>query len=131
MLNKRIVRVLLRLALAITASGSLKHQAANSPLAQHVFFRVQVAASVPASLNGRLLMFVKKGTGEKEVNTDEFHLETNWVAAEEVRDLEPGASIAMDGANATSITPSRTRFPSPLQLSNRVTLAALCIERHC
>lgn len=105
MFKKRTVQALLLPALAITAGGSQKNQTTNSPLAQHVFFRVEAAASLPAPLNGRLLIFVKKGNGDKEVNTDESHPEGTWVAAEEVRDLAPGASIEVDA--------DETAFPAP------------------
>src|ERR1700758_1585176 len=35
--------------------------------ARHVFFRVEIAKSVPQPVSGRLLIFVEPGTGAKEV----------------------------------------------------------------
>jgi S-formylglutathione hydrolase FrmB len=63
---------------------------------KHAFFRVQAAASVPQKLDGRLLIFVKQGAGDKEVATDEFHPSATWVAAHEIHDLAPGASVEVD-----------------------------------
>jgi hypothetical protein len=71
--------------------------AQNAPVAQaHVFFRVQAAPGIGASLSGRLLIFVKAGSGDREVSTSEFNLQDTWVAAREVRDLAPGASVEVD-----------------------------------
>ncbi len=63
---------------------------------RHVFFRVQAGASLPQSLSGRLLIFVKPGSASKDVDTDEFHPESTWVAAEEVHDLVSGQSLEVD-----------------------------------
>ncbi len=71
----------------------------------HVFFRVQAAPTLSAPLSGRLLIFVKKGAGDTEVNTDEFHPTASWVAAQEVHDLAPGASVELDADQAAFPTP--------------------------
>ena len=65
----------------------------------HVYFRIALAASAPQPLSGRLLVFVKQGNGDKEVNTDEFAPTATWVTAREVHDLAPGASIEVDGTD--------------------------------
>src|SRR5580698_7358163 len=62
----------------------------------HVFFRVQAAASVGAPVSGRLLIFLKEGSGDKEVSLSEFHPEGTWVAAREIHDLAPGSAIEFD-----------------------------------
>ena len=77
----------------VGASGQSSAQAAAAP---HVFFRVHLAASAPKPLSGRLLVFLKQGKGDKEVNIQEFHPGETWVAAEEVHDLMPGATVEMD-----------------------------------
>jgi enterochelin esterase-like enzyme len=64
--------------------------------APHVFFRVTAAPSLAGPLKGRLLIFVKQGTGDKEVDCEEFHPQQAWVAAREVQDLMPGASVQVD-----------------------------------
>jgi S-formylglutathione hydrolase FrmB len=61
-----------------------------------VFFRVQAAVSLPGPVSGRLLIFVKQGSGDKEVDITEFHPKDTWVAAEEIHDLKPGASVEID-----------------------------------
>ncbi len=86
---------ILALAAAVAASflpGS-RVFAANPA---HVFFRVQASTSVPAPLSGRLLVFLKQGSGDKDVDITEFHPQDTWVAALEVHDLAPGAAVDLD-----------------------------------
>jgi enterochelin esterase-like enzyme len=99
MCKKRNVPVLVLLAL-----GSLYGQGASSP-PSHAFFRVQAAPSLPAPLNGRLLIFVAKGSGDKAVDIEMLHPEATWVAAKEVRDLAPGEPVEVDA--------DETAFPKP------------------
>jgi hypothetical protein len=84
------------------AGRSLQSQDAKS---SHVFFRVQAAPSLQTPLNGRLLIFVARGSGDKAVDIDMLHPEATWVAAQEVRDLAPGESIEVDADEAA--------FPKP------------------
>jgi enterochelin esterase-like enzyme len=109
MINNKI-RISLLLLLAIAGTTSLKNQTANSPEPRHVFFRVQAGTSVPAALNGRLLIFVKKGSGDKELNVNEFHPEATWIAAREVRDLQPGGSLELD-ANEIAVPQAFSGIP--------------------
>ncbi len=95
--NRILQCALLWVTCAAFASGLLHSQAAPHI---HVFFRVQAASSVAAPLNGRLLIFVKQGSGDKEVNTSEFHPTETWVAAREVHDLAPGATVEFDADEA-------------------------------
>ena len=97
MLEKRTGHALLLLALVITTGGWLR--------GEHVFFRVQLAPSAAAPLNGRLLIFLKQGSGDKEVNLDEFHPGATWVAAREIRALAPGQSVEVDA--------DENAFPQP------------------
>jgi enterochelin esterase-like enzyme len=72
-------------------------QLAAQPAAPvHVFFRVQAASSLTAPVSGRLLIFLKQGTSDKEVSVSEFRPQETWVAAREVHDLAPGAAIEFD-----------------------------------
>lgn len=73
--------------------------------ARHVFFHIQSATTNPSHLHGRLLIFVKQGHGDQEVDLDEFHPAATWVAATEVADLNPGASLEVDADEAA--------FPKP------------------
>ena len=85
-------------AAAAAACGPSHGQSA--PAQAHVFFRVQAAASLPGPVSGRLLVFVKQGSGDKDVETSEFRPEDTWVTAREVRDLKPGASVEVDADEA-------------------------------
>ena len=57
---------------------------------------MKLADSAPGPVSGRLLVFLKKGTGDKEVNIQEFHPGETSVAAQEVHHLVPGASVEID-----------------------------------
>src|SRR3954447_18900030 len=98
---KNSPRVLILLLLSI-AAGPLRTQPATTP---HVFFRVEVGRSVPAPVSGRLLIFVKVGKGDQQVDTDPFHPGATWVAAREIEDAKPGSSIEVDA--------DETAYPKP------------------
>jgi len=85
-----------QLIAALVLTGRLVAAQTASAAQTHVFFRVQAAPSVGAPLSGRLLIFLKQGSGDKEVSTSEIHLQDTWVAASEVRNLAPGASVEVD-----------------------------------
>jgi enterochelin esterase-like enzyme len=91
--SQRWLRQLCLLVLSIAAIGGLS-RAQSAPT--HVFFRVQAASSLSAPISGRLLIFLKQGSGDKEVEVSEFHPSDTMVTAREIRDLAPGASIEVD-----------------------------------
>ena len=95
MLPDTVAPFRLLLTLVAVASGVLNAQP-SSTSSPHAFLKVQAAASLPAPLNGRLLIFLKQGSGDKEISNDEFHPEATWVAAEEVSDLKPGSSVEVN-----------------------------------
>lgn len=64
-------------------------------------FRVTAAATLPGPISGRVLLFMKHGSGDKQVDAEEFHPADTWIAAQEVHDLAPGASVMVD-ANITA-----------------------------
>ena len=85
------------LLLALCSSGCVLFGQA-APTA-HVFFRVQAAPGVGVPLSGRLLIFVKAGSGDKEVSMSELHAQDSaetYVCAREIRDLAPGSSVEVD-----------------------------------
>src|SRR5262252_4118935 len=70
--------------------------AQGEPSRQHTFFRVKAAETLTAPLSGRLLLFLKQGSGDHEVSIDEFRPTATWVAAQEIHDLEPGDTVEVD-----------------------------------
>ncbi|EQD48170.1 hypothetical protein B2A_08091, partial [mine drainage metagenome] len=58
-----------------------------------------------APVSGRLLVFIAKGSGAKRVSINEWRPNATWVAARNVHDLDPGASIDIDT--------DRIAFPKP------------------
>jgi enterochelin esterase-like enzyme len=88
-------RIVLIVAALLVALGLGAQPASTVPPA-HVFFRVQAPPS-GAPVSGRLLIFLKVGSGDKEVSTSEMHLTDTWVCAREVHDLAPGSSVEVDG----------------------------------
>jgi hypothetical protein len=104
------------LAGTILASASV-FATAQTPATPHVFFRVKLADSAPGPVSGRLLVFLKKGTGDKEVNIQEFRPGETSVAAREVHHLMPGAAVdfyadGMRSLGRASIGRSRTKSPT-------------------
>ena len=77
----------------------------------HVFFRVQAAASVGGPVSGRLLIFLKEGSGDKEVSLSEFHPEGSFVAAHEIHGLAPGAAVEFDADEMAFPKPFSTLTP--------------------
>ena len=63
---------------------------------QHLFFRVTAGHEISAPVSGRVLIFLKAGTGAKEVDENPFAPTSVYVAAKEVSDLAPGSSVDVD-----------------------------------
>jgi len=99
-----LTRALAATALTFAAATAT----AQAPATPHVFFRVTLASSAPGPVSGRLLVFLKKGTGDKEVNIQEFHPADTFVAAQEVHDLAPGASVEIDADTVSYPKPFST-----------------------
>ena len=66
---------------------------------------MKLAASAPGPVSGRLLIFAKRGHGDSEVDSQEFHPQDTWVAATDVHDLAPGDSAEIDA--------DEVAFPGP------------------
>ena len=96
--QRSLFRISLRPAwLALIVACACSHgQTAVEAAHAHVFFRVQADSSVPAPLSGRLLIFLKQGSGDAQVETSEFRPQDTMVTAREIRDLAPGASVEVD-----------------------------------
>ena len=105
MWNTKIISCAASIGLGIASFNLLNGQPANSPSPPRVHFRVEVSKSVGAPVSGRLLIFVKQGSGDKEVDAQEFHPEATWVTAREVQGLAPGTSVEVDADEAA--------FPKP------------------
>ncbi len=64
-------------------------------------FKVKISPSLPGPVSGRLLIFMKQGQGDKTVDVEQysptgFHPESTWVAAKEIRDVQPGESVELN-----------------------------------
>ncbi len=103
-------RLVHALTAALLAAASVLAKA-QTPATPHVFFRVKLADSAPGPVSGRLLVFLKKGAGDKEVNIQEFRPGDTSAAAQEVHDLAPGASVDFY-ADATAYPGPFSALPS-------------------
>jgi S-formylglutathione hydrolase FrmB len=83
----------LAVALCLTASFSAALQA-QTP--QHLFFRVTVSSALKGPVSGRLLVLLAPGAGTEDIDQSPFDPEPSWVAAKEIRDVAPGASVDID-----------------------------------
>ena len=57
---------------------------------QHLFFRVTLGPQFTAPVSGRLLIFLKEGTGDKEIDVNPFLPSSVSIAAKEVYYWKPG-----------------------------------------
>ena len=89
-----IRRLLPLVTFALYLAGPSAAQIA--PVTPHVFFRVQAPTTLNAPVSGRLLIFLKSGSGDKEVTTSEFRPAETWIAAREVQSVAPGATVEVD-----------------------------------
>ncbi|MBV8832700.1 MAG: enterochelin esterase [Acidobacteriaceae bacterium] len=95
--HRKQVLIQLILALPVILQEPLLSQPAPVPSPRHVFFRIEAGSSLPPNSSGRLLIFLKQGHGDTEVGMGEFQGELSWgVAAREVQNLSPGASVEID-----------------------------------
>jgi len=94
------------LALLLAAAGcgriARPPESSGSPAASHghVFIRVRSNVSGGAAISGRLLVFMKQGSGDKDLGPSEFDPSVNapviWMAAKEVENLAPGGTVDVD-----------------------------------
>jgi S-formylglutathione hydrolase FrmB len=87
---------------AVLALSCMGHQAQP---ARHVFFRVELPGNIPATVSGRILIFVKKGSGDTSVDAEEFRPGASWVCGQEIQDLAPGQAVEIDA--------DQIAFPKP------------------
>ncbi|MBV8549672.1 MAG: enterochelin esterase [Acidobacteriaceae bacterium] len=66
------------------------------PPSRHLFFRVVVGKEFAQPVSGRLLIFLKTGTGAAEVDTSPFRPTEVSVAAKEIQDIAPGEAVEID-----------------------------------
>ena len=82
---------------------------AGSPLlaqgSPHTFIQVKLAATAKTLVSGRLIVFMKLGAGDVNLDSEESAPNEVWVAARDVQDLAPGASVEIDA--------DETAFPKP------------------
>jgi hypothetical protein len=78
----------------LTAAIPALAQTSTQP--RHVHFTVQAPSGIPAPIGGRLLIFLKAGTGDKAVDSIQLNPSSTWVGAREVQSLSAGASVDID-----------------------------------
>ncbi len=66
---------------------------------QHLFFRVTLGPQFTAPVSGRLLVFLKQGTDDKDVDVNPFLPSSVSIAAKEIYYWKPGTSIDIDTDN--------------------------------
>ena len=76
---------------------------------------VKISPSLPGLVSGRLLVFMKQGQGDRNVDVQQydpqgFHPKDIWVAAKEIRDVRPGESVELN-ANDEAFPPAFSQAP--------------------
>src|SRR5260370_24054887 len=80
---------------------SIALSAGWSQTAPSGLFTVKISPSLPGPVSGRLMIFMKQGQGYNEVDLEQysptgFHPESTWLAAMEIRDVQPGESVELN-----------------------------------
>jgi enterochelin esterase-like enzyme len=102
-----------RLCIAALVFATIPTVAQAPPQARHVHFVVQAPSTITAPISGRLLIFLKAGTGDKTVDTSEINPGSTWVGAREVQSLSAGASVEIDpDANGIAYPTAFASIPS-------------------
>jgi S-formylglutathione hydrolase FrmB len=70
--------------------------AQTSAQPRHVHFTVQAPSTITTPISGRLLIFLKSGAGDKEVDASQISPASTWIGAREVQSLSAGGSIEID-----------------------------------
>jgi S-formylglutathione hydrolase FrmB len=86
------------------AASLASAQQQSSP--QHIFFRVTLGPQFDHPVSGRLLLFVSRGHGDKEVDMDMMAPAKTYIAAREVPYRAPGQTVEVDADDLV--------FPAPL-----------------
>lgn len=84
----------LNIAILLSTTVSVLSQTPSQP--RHVHFAVQAPSSITAPISGRLLIFLKSGTGDKVVDSNQLSPSSTWVGAREVQSLNAGATVEVD-----------------------------------
>ena len=82
---------------------------------KHLFFRVTAGPEITSPVSGRLLIFLSAGKGATKVDLNEFHPTSTYVAAKEISDLKPGASVDIDTDDAVFPEPFSSLKPGDYQ----------------
>ncbi len=77
-----------------------------TPSVEHLFFHVTLGPQFHQTFSGRLLLFVRPGHGDKQVDMDMMSPNTTYIAAKEVPFLAPGQTVDIDADDIV--------FPHPL-----------------
>src|SRR5947209_11888039 len=89
-------RTLSFLFLFVTILFSQNGAAPSATPRHHLFFHVTLSEKLSKPHSGRLLIFMCKGTDQKEVRPGFVPGET-WIAARDVDAIAPGAAVDVDG----------------------------------
>ena len=84
--------------LAASAIGCMA-QAVSSRSPQHLFFHVTLGPQQTQAVSGRLLVLLEPGSKIEDVQINEFHPSSVYVAAKDVSNWKPGESVDIDVDN--------------------------------
>ena len=82
--------------LASLALSCVCLQPALATPTDHVLIHIKAGPAIKDNVSGRLLVFMKKGSGDKEVDTNPFQPTETWVAAKEIQTLAPDGIVRLD-----------------------------------
>lgn len=63
----------------------------------HRLFRIRTGEGIHTAVSGRLLLLMQQGHGDQQIEAGEFSsAHQTWIAAQEIHDLRPGATVTID-----------------------------------
>lgn len=93
------MRIVFSFGVIVCATALAWSQAVSSPSPQHLFFRVSLGPQQARPVSGRLLVLLQPGSKIEDVQVNEFHPSSVYVAAKDVSNWKPGESVDIDVDN--------------------------------
>jgi Putative esterase len=84
------------LCIAVCFLNAVATFAQTSVQARPVHFTVQAPSNLATPISGRLLIFLKAGSGGKAVDSNQMSPGSTWIGAREIQSLSAGASVEID-----------------------------------
>jgi hypothetical protein len=110
--------VLLALLIVVVQFSTASVYCQSTPAKRNNLFKIKLSSTLSSEpVSGRLLVFMTRDSASMDViEPSLFELEKVWVAAKEVRNLQPGNSVDLDADSLSYPAPFSTAAPGDYQI---------------